>query len=181
MDKNLNICCATLENLYDDSVFCRTTFSIFDHCLSQEEAKNKLMCYEQAVNEGRLCEFAKYEESYKNAFLSVFDCFKCNKYVRFIYENGRKKSFQWRKNCIVKKFDEDKTGYIGVYKPKRHEFEKIVEENLKEILPFKHVILSPHQIYIIFSFDLTFDVIFKAGADITELKKIFLSNGFYEI
>lgn len=157
------------------------TFSVFTHWLSKEEIRknNPLICYAQAVKEGRLEEFGEYWKKYNRAFAEIYDLYKERLQVYLIATEAELNELN--KNRQVTSYPIDDY-YEAFYTCENYkELETVIEHNVKEVQPFKHLLISGSSVFIEFGFDFTFTVLFEAKnkESAMELAEIFKANGFH--
>lgn len=156
------------------------TFSVFTHWLSKEEIrKNPLMCHAQAVKEGRLEEFGEHREKYSQAFKEIYDLYKERLQVYLTATEDELNEL--KKNHTVTSYPIDDYYEVFYTCENYKEFEVVIEGNVKEIQPFKHLLISDPSAFIEFGFDFTFTVLFEAKNKETTMKlaEIFRANGFH--
>jgi len=154
-------------------------FSIHDHILSQEEARNTIMFYSQAIEENKLDLAEYFENIYNVSFSLLYDKYKENILFYTVY-NG----LDLCENLNFLHLKEYPDGVETIYKSNSQEdFLKIIKLNLAEKSPFRDIVFDDCDILIKFNYDLTILVYYteKSLARVNIIKEILLNGGFHEL
>jgi hypothetical protein len=151
-------------------------FSVHNHILDREEARNSIMFHSQAISENQLYIAEHYETIYNTAFSLLYDKYSTSIFFYTIYDNldlCEKLNFAYLK--------EYPNGIDTIYKSdSKEEFLKIVKLNLDEKMPFHDIVFDNCNIFIQFNFDLTIIVFYEENdiAIMNTIRKIFIESGF---
>lgn len=157
-------------------------FSVFNKWLTPQEAQRTVMCYAQAVEEGRMIIFSKYQKAYIKAFNAIYKLYEKSLFIHFCLSNDEKHKTiteELHSSNIVEFFDNDDCSE-GLCKPVDIKcFEEIITDNIHEKTPFKNIVFNNINIYIAFGFDLTFRIIYDKSVDLTPISNILIDSNFH--